>query len=203
MRVSNWFDAGFDEGPIVFAGDTDESQKRDYKSRNRNQAKPHSILSASKIFCYPRWAASSISVSCGDVADKRRRAYSVNPGGDDLRILLNWLLSALAVWLVSRVVPGFHVSGLAAALIAALVIGFVNATLGLLLKLITLPLTILTLGLFWFVINALMLEMAAAVVPGFRVDTFASAFWGAIVLSLVNMLFRWLAGTGRKEDQAV
>ena len=91
----------------------------------------------------------------------------------------------------------------AAALIAALVIGFVNATLGLLLKLITLPLTILTLGLFWFVINALMLEMAAAVVPGFRVDTFASAFWGAIVLSLANMLFRWLAGTGRKEDQAI
>jgi putative membrane protein len=117
-----------------------------------------------------------------------------------LRILLNWLLSALAVWVVSRVVPGFHVSGVAAALIAALVIGFVNATLGLLLKIITLPLTIVTLGIFWFVINGLMLEMASAVVPGFRVDSFASAFWGAIVLSVVNMLFRWLAGTGRKDD---
>src|SRR3954469_7162145 len=120
-----------------------------------------------------------------------------------MRILLNWLLSALAVWVVSRVVPGFHVAGLAAALIAALVIGFVNATLGLLLKIITLPLTVLTLGIFWFVINALMLEMAAAVVPGFRVDSFTSAFWGAIVLSLVNMLFRWLAGTGRKEEPRV
>ena len=120
-----------------------------------------------------------------------------------MRIVLNWLLSALAVWVVSRVVPGFHVAGLAAALIAALVIGFVNATLGLLLKIITLPLTVLTLGIFWFVINALMLEMAAAVVPGFRVDSFTSAFWGAIVLSLVNMLFRWLAGTGRKEDTRV
>jgi putative membrane protein len=115
-------------------------------------------------------------------------------------MLLNWLLSALAVWVVSRVVPGFHVAGVAAALIAALVIGLVNATLGLLLKIITLPLTILTLGIFWFVINGLMLEMASAVVPGFRVDSFASAFWGAIVLSLVNMLFRWLAGTGRKDD---
>jgi putative membrane protein len=134
-----------------------------------------------------------------DVADLRRRIYSLNAGGR-MRILLNWLLSALAVWVVSRVVPGIHVAGLAAALIAALVIGFVNATLGLLLKIITFPLTILTLGIFWFVINALMLEMAAAVVPGFRVDTFASAFWGAIVLSLVNMLFRWLAGTGRKEE---
>jgi putative membrane protein len=120
-----------------------------------------------------------------------------------VRILLNWLLSALAVWVVSRLVPGFHVASVGSALIAALVIGFVNATLGLLLKIITLPLTILTLGIFWFVINALMLEMAAAVVPGFRVDTFSSAFWGAIVLSLVNMLFRWLAGTGRKEDPGV
>jgi putative membrane protein len=120
-----------------------------------------------------------------------------------VRILLNWLLSALAVWIVSRLVPGIHVASAGSALIAALVIGFVNATLGLLLKIITLPLTILTLGIFWFVINALMLEMAAAVVPGFRVDTFASAFWGAIVLSLVNMLFRWLAGTGRKEDPGV
>src|SRR5712671_996326 len=118
-----------------------------------------------------------------------------------MRILLNWLLSALAVWVVSRLVPGFHVAGLAAALIAALVIGFVNATLGLLLKIITLPLTVLTLGIFWFVINALMLEMAAAVVPGFRIDTFASAFLGAIVLSLVNMLFRWLAGTAKRADQ--
>ena len=117
-----------------------------------------------------------------------------------MRMLLNWLLSALAVWVVSQIVRGIHVSGAAAALIAALVIGFVNATLGLLLKIITLPLTILTLGLFWFVINALMLEVASAFVPGFRVDTFASAFWGAIVLSLVNMLFRWLAGTGSKEE---
>jgi putative membrane protein len=120
-----------------------------------------------------------------------------------MRILLNWLLSALAVWVVARVVPGIHVSGLASALIAALVIGLVNATLGFLLKIITFPLTLLTLGIFWFVINALMLEMAAAVVPSFRVDTFASAFWGAIVLSLVNMLFRWLAGTGRNEEPRV
>jgi putative membrane protein len=101
---------------------------------------------------------------------------------------------------VSRVVTGFHVTSALSALIAALVIGFVNATLGLVLKIITFPLTILSLGIFWFVINALMLELASAVVPGFRIDSFASAFWGAIVLSLVNMLFRWLAGTGRKGD---
>ena len=116
-----------------------------------------------------------------------------------MRILLNWLLSALAVEVVAHLVPGFHLSGVGAALVAALIIGLVNATLGLLLKIITLPLTILTLGVFWFVINGLMLELASAILsPAFRVESFASAFWGAIVLSLVNMFFRWLAGTGTK-----
>jgi putative membrane protein len=115
-----------------------------------------------------------------------------------LRLLINWLLSALAVWVVAQLIPGFHVRGAGAALVAALVIGLVNATLGLLLKIVTFPLTLLTLGLFWFVINALMLELAAALVRGFRIDTFAAAFWGAIVLSLVNMFFRWLAGTGHR-----
>jgi putative membrane protein len=115
-----------------------------------------------------------------------------------LRLLINWLLSALAVWVVAQLIPGFHVRGATAALVAAVVIGLVNATLGLLLKILTFPLTILTLGLFWFVINALMLELAATIVRGFRVDSFAAAFWGAIVLSLVNMFFRWLAGTGRR-----
>lgn len=116
-----------------------------------------------------------------------------------MRHLLNWFLSALALWIVAHFVRGFHVSGPVAALIAALVIGFVNATLGVLLKIITFPLTLLTLGLFWLVINAAMIELAAGFVPGFRVDTFGAAFWGAIVLSIVNMLLRWLAGTGDRE----
>jgi putative membrane protein len=114
-----------------------------------------------------------------------------------LRLLLNWILSALAVWIVAHLVSGFHISGPMAALIAALVIGFVNATLGAFLKLITFPLTILTLGIFWLVINAAMLELASAIVPGFHVDTFGAAFWGAIVLSLVNMLLRWAVGSRR------
>jgi putative membrane protein len=114
-----------------------------------------------------------------------------------MRHLLNWALSALAVWIVARLVPGFHVSGPLAALIAALVIGFVNATLGVFLKIVTFPLVLLTLGLFWLVINAAMIELASAVVPGFHVDTFGAAFVGAIVLALVNMFFRWLAGSGR------
>ncbi len=115
-----------------------------------------------------------------------------------MRLLLNWLLSALAVWIVSRLVPGVVVHGPAAALIAAVVIGFVNATLGLFLKIITFPLTLLTFGLFWFVINAAMLELASAIVPGFEVRSFGAAFIGAIVLSLVNVLLRWLVEPHRQ-----
>jgi putative membrane protein len=107
-------------------------------------------------------------------------------------MLLNWVLSALAVWIMSRVVPGIYVSGPVAALIAALVIGFINATLGVVLKILTFPLTLVTLGLFWLVINALMLEFASVLVPGFQVRGFFAAFVGAIVLSLVNVILKWL-----------
>jgi putative membrane protein len=109
-----------------------------------------------------------------------------------MRMLLNWVLSALAVWIVSRVVPGIYVSGPIAALIAALAIGFINATIGVVLKILTFPLTLVTLGLFWWVINALMLKFASALVPGFQVRGFLAAFLGAIVLSLVNMILKWL-----------
>jgi putative membrane protein len=111
-----------------------------------------------------------------------------------MKHLLNWVLSAVALWIVAHLISGFNLTGPFAALIAALVIGFVNATLGVFLKIITFPLTLLTLGIFWLVINAAMIELASAIVPGFRVDTFGAAFKGAIVLSLVNMFFRWLIG---------
>jgi len=109
-----------------------------------------------------------------------------------MRMLLHWLISALAVWITANVVPGFYVSGATAALIAAVIIGLVNATLGMFLKVITFPLTILSLGLFWFIINGLMLELASVFVPGFHIRSFSAAFWGGIVLSLVNMLLKWL-----------
>jgi putative membrane protein len=115
-----------------------------------------------------------------------------------LRLLLNWVLSALALWIVAHLVPGFHLSGPGAALIAALVIGFVNATLGFFLKIVTLPFIVLTLGIFWIVINAVMIELASALVRGFHVDSFGAAFWGAIVLSLVNMVLRALVGTAER-----
>lgn len=109
-----------------------------------------------------------------------------------MRLLLTWVLSAIAVWIVAQIVPGISLRGAVAALIAALAIGFINATIGLVLKIITFPLTLITLGLFWFVINALMLELASAVVPGFHVRGFRAAFIGAILLSLVNLLLKWM-----------
>ncbi len=109
-----------------------------------------------------------------------------------MKILIHWFLSAVAVWLVSEIVPGFNVASLGSALIAAVVIGLVNATLGFVLKLVTLPFTIATLGLVWLIINGLMLLVAAQIVPGFAISGFLAAFFGAIVLSIVNMILRTL-----------
>lgn len=107
-------------------------------------------------------------------------------------LIVNWLFSALSLFIVAHLVPGFEVSGLSAALIAPIVIGLVNATAGFLLRILTFPLTLLTFGLFLLVINALMLELAAFLVPGFTVHGFFSAFFGAIALSLVSTLLRYL-----------
>jgi putative membrane protein len=109
-----------------------------------------------------------------------------------VRLLLHWILTAAAVWIVAHFVPGISVSGPMAALIAALVIGLINATVGILLKVLTFPLTILTLGLFWFVINALMLKLAASLVPGFEVRGFIPALIGSILISLVSSVLQWL-----------
>lgn len=105
-------------------------------------------------------------------------------------LLVTWLLSALSLLIVAYVLKGFELSGIGAALIAAVVIGLVNGTIGFFLKVVTLPLTILTLGLFWWVINALMLKLAAAVVPGFKINGFLPALVGALVLSVVNLILR-------------
>ena len=107
-----------------------------------------------------------------------------------MRILLQWIFSAVALLVVSNLVPGFYVSGLVPALVAAVVIGFLNATVGFLLKIITFPLSILTLGLFLLVINGMMILVASSIVRGFHVRGFVPAFWGAVVLALLGMVIR-------------
>jgi len=109
-----------------------------------------------------------------------------------LYLITNWFLSALSIVIVAQLIPGFEVRGFGTALIAAVVIGLINATIGILVKLLTLPLTIVTFGLFLLVVNALMLLFASALVPGFVVTGFVPAFFGAVVLSLVNMALRHL-----------
>jgi len=109
-----------------------------------------------------------------------------------LRMLLNWILNAAALLLVSHMVHGFVVSDLVSALIAVAVIGLFNATLGLLLKVITLPLGLLTFGIFFLVINAFILKFSSVFVPGFRVETFGAAFLGAVALMVVQGLIRFL-----------
>jgi len=109
-----------------------------------------------------------------------------------MRLLAHWVLSALCLLLVAHFVPGFFVRSFGTALIAAVVIGLVNGTIGALLKLLTLPLTILSFGLFWLLINALMLKFAALFVPGFEVRGLWPAFWGGLILSVLNMIVRQL-----------
>lgn len=95
--------------------------------------------------------------------------------------------------IVSKIVPGFFVTTIQTAFVAALVIGFLNATLGILLKLITFPLTIITFGIFLLFINAAMILMASKVVGGFYVYGWAPAFWGAAVLAIISLLIRAFA----------
>ncbi|GAC1658992.1 MAG: hypothetical protein NVS9B15_21120 [Acidobacteriaceae bacterium] len=117
-----------------------------------------------------------------------------------LRMLLHWILSAIALLVISHVLPGFVVADLISALIAVIVIGLLNATFGLLLKIITLPLGIITVGVVCLVINAIMLKFASAFVPGFRVETFGAAFLGAFGLAILHLLFGFLRAR-RRSDQ--
>jgi putative membrane protein len=100
--------------------------------------------------------------------------------------LIHWLLSAVALLIVANIVPGIEVDSFGSALVAAVVIGLVSATLGIFLKLMLLPFIILTLGVVYFLINGAMLMVASALVPGFRVRGLLAATGGSIVLTIVD-----------------
>jgi putative membrane protein len=109
-----------------------------------------------------------------------------------LHILLVWLVSALALWLVARIVPGIEVRDFGAALLATIVIAIVNWLIGPILRFLAWPLTILTLGLFKLVINAILLMLASMFSPGFRVRGFLNAIVGALLLTVLEWLLRGL-----------
>ena len=104
--------------------------------------------------------------------------------------LIHWFVTAIALGVASWVVPGIHVTSWPALLVAALVLGFVNAVIRPVLVIVTLPITVLTLGLFYLVINGLAFALAAAIVPGFEVDSLLRAMLGALVVGLIS----WFTG---------
>ena len=126
------------------------------------------------------------------IEKKPALCYAFSHGDTMWNLLVHWAISAISLFVVAYLIPGIHIDGLGPALIAPLVIGLVNATVGFILKILTLPITILSLGVFLLVINALMLMFAAYLVPGFAVAGFWSAFFGAIVMSIVGMILRSL-----------
>lgn len=103
-----------------------------------------------------------------------------------MRFVLQWLVSTLAIIITAYLLPGVSVAGFFAALVTALVVGLVNAIVRPVLILLTLPLNVLTLGLFTLVINALLIMLAAVIVPGFAVQGFWWALLFGIVLAIVN-----------------
>jgi len=120
------------------------------------------------------------------------------------KLLLRWLINAAAVYAAIMLVEGISVSGGWTVFFwVALILGLVNALIAPLIKLLTCPLILLTLGLFTLVINALMLQLAARIASqvglGFSVDGFGAAFWGALVISVVSFVLSVLTGVNREE----
>jgi putative membrane protein len=118
-------------------------------------------------------------------------------------LFVRFLVSALALGLTSRVVHGIHADGVPPVLVAALILGVLNAIIRPILFLFTLPINLLTLGLFTFVINAVMLKVTSWIVRGFHIEGFLPALIGAVVLAVVSGLLNWLvkdARERRRED---
>jgi putative membrane protein len=115
-------------------------------------------------------------------------------------MIIRWLANTLALFIVVTVVPHFHYHSFVTLAIAAVILGLLNTIVRPILFILTLPLTIVTLGLFLIVLNALMLEITAWIVPGFRIDTFGWAIVGAIVLGLVSLVTNRIGrDSGRRE----
>ena len=109
-----------------------------------------------------------------------------------MKLLFRWIINAIALLIVANVVPGFQVSSFYTALIVALVLGLANAVVRPILLILTLPITVVTLGLFVFVVNALMILLVSTVVKGFTVEGFAPAFLAGLALSIISLGTNWL-----------
>ena len=106
--------------------------------------------------------------------------------------LIHWFITAIALGVAARIIPGIHVTSMVVLAISALVLGAVNAVIRPLLLLLTLPITVLTLGLFYLVVNGIAFALAAALVPGFTAASLGSSIGGALIVSLVSWGLGWL-----------
>lgn len=105
-----------------------------------------------------------------------------------MEILVRWLLSSLSIMVAAYLLPGIHVENFLTALVVAIVLGILNAVVKPLIIVLTLPITILTMGLFTFVINAILILLTSLLVSGFHVDGFFWAFAFSIILSLIQSI---------------
>jgi putative membrane protein len=112
------------------------------------------------------------------------------------KFLLRAVFAALGLWVASVIVPGVHVNNTGTLIVAAILLGVVNAIVRPVVFILTLPLTVVTLGLFLLVVNAAMLGLVAAFLPGFTIAGFWPAFWAAIVISIVS----WIGSVLFKKD---
>ena len=114
--------------------------------------------------------------------------YQNNNNSSQLPIWIRWLISAFGIWVADWLVEGIHVESFWYAILAAIVIGLINAVLKPILMLISLPFILLTLGLFLVVINAVLLLVAGDIIPGFSVDGFWPAVWGSLIMSVISWI---------------
>ena len=106
-----------------------------------------------------------------------------------VRLLIHWAVSALFLYVLAFLFSGIEIDGVMSAIVAAIVLGLINVTIKPILQIISLPITFLTLGIFYLVVNGLMLMLVSALVPGFHIAGFGTAFFAAIILSLLNAVF--------------
>lgn len=109
-----------------------------------------------------------------------------------MSFIINWLLSAIALYIVAQIVPGVTLSDFGTAMFAAVVIGLLNAVVKPVLMILTLPINILTLGLFTFIVNALVFMLAGSLTPNFRVDGLGSGILGSLLLAVISTLLHTL-----------
>ena len=118
------------------------------------------------------------------------------------RFLLHWLIIAVALGAAARLVPGIQIASGPVLVVSALVLGLVNAVVRPVLVVLTLPLTVLTLGFFYFIVNAAAFGLAAALVPGFTVASLGSAIFGSIVVALVSWAFAGLIRAAHHDERS-